>query len=153
MSLDLSVTRFIKATPEQVWDAYVNHAPEWFTPRPWITPIVDYQLHPGGRANVVMQSPEGEQHAYNGVVLEVEPARKLVTTGAITEGWHPQSGSMNFVRIDTFEPEDQGTRFTSCARHWEQSAADQHKAMGFHEGWGTVADQLAEVAERLATEG
>lgn len=151
MSHELSVTRFIKATPEQVWDAYVNHANEWFTPRPWTTPVVDYQLHPGGRANVVMQSPEGERHSYNGVVLEVEPARKLVTTGAIIEGWQPQPGSMNFVRIDTFEPEGDGTRYTARARHWDQAAADKHSEMGFENGWGTVADQLGEVAERLAT--
>lgn len=147
---ELSITRLIEATPEQVWDAYIHHATEWFTPRPWTTPQVDYDLYPGGRANVIMQSPEGERHSYKGVVLEVEPARKLVTTGAFTEGWVPQDSPMNFVRIDTFEAEGAGTRYTALARHWTEGAAAQHRDMGFETGWGMAAKQLAEVAERLA---
>lgn len=147
--LDLSVSRFIAARPETVWTAFIDHAVEWFTPRPWSTVSVDYDLHPGGRANVVMASPEGEQHAYDGVVLRVEPARRLVTTGAMTEGFAPQPGDMAFVRIDTFEPEGDGTRYTAVARHWDAAAADRHREIGFEPGWGAAAAQLAEVAERL----
>lgn len=147
--LDLSVSRFIAARPETVWTAFIDHAVEWFTPRPWSTVSVDYDLQPGGRANVVMASPEGEQHAYDGVVLRVEPARRLVTTGAMTEGFAPQPGDMAFVRIDTFEPEGDGTRYTAVARHWDAAAADRHRQMGFEPGWGAAAAQLAEVAERL----
>ncbi|MFC0633194.1 SRPBCC domain-containing protein [Brevundimonas balnearis] len=146
---ELSVTRFIAAGPETGWTAFIDHATEWFTPRPWSTVSVDYGLAPGGRADVVMQSPEGEQHAYRGVVLLVEPGRRLVTTGAMTEGFVPQPGDMNFVRIDTFEPEGDGTRYTARARHWDEAAAAKHAEMGFEPGWGAAADQLAEVAERL----
>lgn len=146
---ELSVTRFIAARPETVWTAFIDHATEWFTPRPWTTPSVDYDLRPGGRADVVMQSPEGERHAYQGVVLLVEPARRLVTTGAMTEDFVPQPGDMNFVRIDTFEPEGDGTRYTATARHWEAAAVAAHREMGFEAGWAAAADQLAEVAKRL----
>lgn len=149
----LSVTRYIDAPPAIVWRAFVEHATEWFTPRPWTTPEVIYDLFPGGRANVLMQSPEGEQVRYNGVVLEVVPERKLVTTGAMTEGWVPQDGDMNFVRRDLFEAEGTGTRYTSEARHWTAEAAAKHSEMGFDQGWGEVTRQLAEVAERLARNG
>ena len=111
---------------------------------------VDHDLRPGGRADVVMQSPEGERHEYRGVVLEVEPGRRLVTTGAFTEGWIPQPGDMNFVRIDTFEPEGDGTRYTASARHWTEKAMQTHRDMGFETGWGAAADQLAKVAENLS---
>uniref|UniRef100_UPI0028A2A404 SRPBCC domain-containing protein n=1 Tax=Brevundimonas nasdae TaxID=172043 RepID=UPI0028A2A404 len=60
----------------------------------------------------------------------------------------PQAGDLNFVRIDTFEAEAGGTRYTSVARHWEEKAMETHKAMGFVQGWGAVADQLAELAEQ-----
>ena len=145
---ELSVSRLIKASPETVWRIFVERTGEWFCPRPWTTPVVDWDLRVGGRANVVLQSPEGEQHPYSGVFLEIEPARKLVSTGAMTEGWVPQAGDLNFVRIDTFEPEAGGTRYTSVARHWEEKAMETHKAMGFVQGWGAVADQLAELAEQ-----
>jgi len=146
---ELSVSRFIKASPETVWRAWTRHGTEWFTPRPWSTVSVDHDLRPGGRADVVMQSPEGERHEYRGVVLEVEPGRRLVTTGAFTEGWIPQPGEMNFVRIDTFEPEGDGTRYTARARHWDEKAMQAHRDMGFEPGWGAAADQLAQVAENL----
>lgn len=149
---ELSVTRFIKASPAAVWKAFTEHGTEWFTPRPWITPKVDYDLRPGGRADIAMQSPEGERHEYRGVVLEVEPGRRIVTTGAMTEGWVPQAGEMNFVRIDTFEPEGDGTRYTAQARHWDDKAMQTHRDMGFEQGWGAVADQLGEVAERLTAQ-
>lgn len=146
--LTLKISRYIAASPEAVWTTYVERGTEWFTPRPWTTPEVDFDVRPGGRANITMASPEGERHSYKGVFLEVVPNRKLVSTGAMTEGWVPQAGDMNFVRIDTFEPEGEGTRYTAEARHWDAEAADKHRQMGFEQGWGAAADQLAEVAEK-----
>jgi uncharacterized protein YndB with AHSA1/START domain len=109
---------------------------------------VDWDLRVGGRANVEMASPEGERHPYSGVFLEVVPGRKLVSTGALTEGWVPQAGEMNFVRIDTFEPE--GERHPLHRRRpplGRKGHAETHRAMGFEQGWGAVADQLAVLAE------
>lgn len=146
-SHELSVTRLIQASPETVWRVYTERTREWFCPRPWTTPEVDFDLCPGGRANVILASPEGERHPYEGVFLEVEPGRRLVSTGAMTEGWVPQSGDMNFVRIDTFEPEGDGCRYTAVARHWEAKSVQAHREMGFEQGWGAVAAQLAELAE------
>ncbi|WP_449253044.1 SRPBCC family protein [Brevundimonas naejangsanensis] len=146
---ELAVSRFIKAPPQRVWRAWTRHGTEWFTPRPWRTVSVDHDLRPGGRADVVMESPEGERHEYRGVVLEVETGRRLVTTSAFTEDWIPQPGDMNFVRIDTFELEGDGTRYTARARHWSEQAMLTHRDMGFETGWGAAADQLAQVAENL----
>lgn len=145
---ELRVSRLIKASPEAVWKIYVERTGEWFCPRPWTTPVVDWDLRVGGKADVTLRSPEGEDFPYAGVFLEVEPGRKLVSTGALTEGWIPQPGDMNFVRIDLFEPESEGTRYSAIARHWDAKAVETHKAMGFEQGWGVVADQLAELAEK-----
>ena len=144
---ELSISRLIQASPETVWKIYTQRTGEWFCPRPWTTPVVDWDLRVGGRANIELASPEGERHLYSGVFLEVVPGRKLVSTGAFTEDWVPQSGDLDFVRIDTFEPEAGGTRYTSIARHWDEKTAETHKAMGFEQGWGAVADQLAALAE------
>lgn len=145
---ELSVTRFIAASPEAVWTAWTTRTEDWFTPRPWTTKA-DFDLRPGGRSDVVMTSPEGESHSYRGVFLEIVPNRRIVSTGAMTEGWVPQPGDMNFVRIDTFEPEGDGTRYTARALHWDEKAAATHREMGFEQGWGLVADQLAEIATNL----
>ena len=39
---------------------------------------------------------------------------------------------------------DQGrTRYIGKARHWSAEDYETHKQMGFEEGWGIAADQLA----------
>ena len=150
---ELKVERWIEAPVEIVWRAFIDHATEWFTPRPWTTPQVTYDLWPGGRADVVMQSPEGERHGYRGVVLEVVPQQRLVTTGALTEGWVPQSDPMNFVRLDLFEAEGDLTLYRAIARHWDEAGMKTHQEMGFETGWGMAADQMCEIAVRLAKQG
>jgi uncharacterized protein YndB with AHSA1/START domain len=51
-----------------------------------------------------------------------------------------------------FAPEGNKTRYAGRARHWTPEAYEQHKAMGFVDGWGKVAEQLEEVAQRVARE-
>ena len=52
--------------------------------------------------------------------------------------------------IITLSDEDGGTRYEACVRHWSEEAMKRHESMGFHEGWGKAADQLAAVAKSLS---
>ncbi len=45
--------------------------------------------------------------------------------------------------------EDGKTRYTARARHWTPADKQAHEAMGFHQGWGICADQLARLAGSL----
>ena len=54
------------------------------------------------------------------------------------------------VVIVTFAPEGTGTCYTARVRHWSLETLKRHEAMGFREGWGIVASQLAELAEAEA---
>ncbi|HZV67852.1 MAG TPA: SRPBCC domain-containing protein [Telluria sp.] len=47
--------------------------------------------------------------------------------------------------ILTFEDEGGKTRYTARALHWTVADREAHEKMGFHEGWGTVTDQLADM--------
>lgn len=145
---ELAVTRFIAAPPETVYRVWTERTGEWFAPRPYATPEVDIDFRPGGRDRIVMQAPDGTLMPMEGIVLEVVPNRRIVLTDAFREGWVPQEAFM--VVIATFDPEGEGTRYTARVRHWSEEAKARHEAMGFHEGWGTVADQLAELAEAEA---
>ncbi len=51
------------------------------------------------------------------------------------------------VTIFTFTPEGGRTRYRAASRHWDAAAHKQHEAMGFQEGWGLAAEQLARLAE------
>lgn len=145
---ELRLERLIDAPVEAVWRAWTEHGDEWFCPRPWRAEIRVQELRAGGRSEIVMRGPGGEENAMQGVYLEVVPHRRIVSTDALTADWQPQDPFM--VRIDEFADEGGRTRYTAIARHWTQEAADQHRAMGFEAGWGAATDQLAEVARRLA---
>lgn len=155
---ELSITRYIDAPPEAVYRVWTERTGEWWCPKPWTTPVVEWDLKAGGRAFTVMRSPEGEDMSHDGIFLEVVPNEKVVFTNAFTAGWNPQvlSGDgcdFGMVAIVTFEAEGEGTRYTARVRHWDEEALKAHEAMGFHEGWGQVANQLAELAEAEETTG
>jgi len=144
---ELSISRHIAASPATVWKVYTERTTEWFAPKPYETPVVDWDLRPGGSASLVMRSPEGQDMPMQGVFLEVVPGERLVSTDAFAPGWVPQGPFM--VTIITFAAEGAGTRYTASARHWSEETLKQHEAMGFTTGWGQVADQLAALAEAV----
>lgn len=145
---ELSVTRLIDAPVETVWRMWTERTEEWFCPKPWTVEIQEQDLRPGGASRMIMRGPNGEENALTGVFLDVIPQAKIVSTDAFAPGWEPQGPFM--VAVTTFEEEDGKTRYTARARHWAREACEQHRAMGFDEGWGTVARQLAELAEAEA---
>ncbi|HEV2747352.1 MAG TPA: SRPBCC family protein [Allosphingosinicella sp.] len=152
---ELSVTRFIEAPPETVYRVWTERTEEWWAPKPWVTRIVEQDLRAGGRSAIEMEGPQGERHPGEGVFLEVVPGERIVFTNAFTAGWQPKTGmdsdcDFAMVAIVTFEPEGTGTRYTARVRHWDEDAQNKHEAMGFQEGWGIVAAQLAALAEAEA---
>jgi len=142
---ELSVTRLIEAPVELVWKIATERLAEWWCPKPWTAEIVEQDWRPGGRSAMIMRGPDGEAHPMEGVFLEVTPNRRFVFTDAFKAGWVPRTAFM----VGFFEFADEGgkTRYTAGARHWTAEAKAQHEAMGFADGWGKVAEQLAQLAE------
>jgi len=143
--LDLSVTTYIDAPPEMVWQVMTQRQEEWWCPTPWRAEIVEQDWRPGGRAAMIMRGPNGEEMPNEGVFLDVVPGKHFISTDAFTVGWRPAGPFM--VGIWAIEAEGEGTRYTASARHWSAEARDQHAAMGFEAGWGAVAQQLKALCE------
>jgi uncharacterized protein YndB with AHSA1/START domain len=145
---ELAVELYIDAPLETVFKVWTERLEEWWAPKPWTTKLVEQDLRPGGRSAMVMSGPDGPTPLMEGVILEVVPNQRIVFTDAFAAGWIPQKAFM--VGFFTFAPEGRGTRYRAVARHWDEAAYEQHKAMGFIDGWGIVAGQLAELAEAEA---
>jgi uncharacterized protein YndB with AHSA1/START domain len=147
---ELTLTRLIEATPEQLFRCWTEPElmKQWFVPRPWTITVAETDIRPGGSSHVVMRSPEGQEFPNRGVYLEVVKNRKLVFTDAYTAAWVPAAKPF-FTAIVTFEPEGGKTRYTARALHWNKDDQETHEKMGFHEGWGQCADQLAELAKTI----
>ena len=145
---ELRITRLIGAPREAVWRAWTDHLEEWWCPKPWTVEIVEQDLRAGGRAAMIMRGPNGEEAPQDGVYLEVIPMEKVVFTDAFKAGWVPSGPFM--VGFMEFADEDGKTRYNAGARHWTEETMKQHEAMGFVNGWSKVAEQLEEVAKRIA---
>ena len=145
---ELSITRLIDAPREAVWRAFTDHLAEWWCPKPWTVELIEQDLCAGGRAAMIMRGPNGEEVPQDGVYLEVIAGERVIFTDAFTKGWIPSGPFM--VGFMEFADEGSGTRYTAGARHWTAETKAQHEAMGFADGWGKVAEQLEEVAKRIA---
>jgi uncharacterized protein YndB with AHSA1/START domain len=149
---ELLLVREIAATPERLFRCWAE--PEllmqWFCPKPWQVVRAEYELRSGGNSLIVMRGPEGQEHPNPGVYLEVIPNRKIVFTDAYTRAWEPAAKPF-FTCTVTFEALGGGrTLYKARAVHWNAADKQAHEAMGFHEGWGKAADQLAELAATLS---
>ena len=142
---ELSITRYIAASPEKVWDVLANRQEEWWCPVPWRVKIDRQDRRPGGTCEMTMYGPDGEVAPQNGIYLAYDEGRRFVTTDAVTDGFVPAGPFM--IGIWEIAPEGSGTRFTGRARHWTAEAMQQHEQMGFTEGWGVMAKQLKALCE------
>ncbi len=147
---ELSVTRYIDAPPDKVWDAMVNRQEEWWCPKPWRAEVNVQDRRPGGRCEMTFHGPEGESFPQNGIYLAFDEGRRFATTDAVTGDIEPSGPFM--IGIWEIEPEGSGTRYTDRARHWTDGAVERHKQMGFEGGWAICADQLAALCEAATAE-
>lgn len=143
---ELSVTTYIAATPEKVWEVLTNRMEEWWCPKPWTVTIDEQDRRPGGRCAMTMHGPNGEVMPNEGIFLAWEEGRRFVTTDAVAGPDFDPAGPF-MIGFWEIEPEGEGTRFTGRAKHWTAEARQQHEQMGFTEGWGVVAEQLRELCE------
>ena len=148
---ELVLTRVFDAPREKVYRAWTDPEllKQWFVPRPWSIAAADLDVRGGGASRIVMRDPDGNDYPNEGVYLEVVENERLVFTDAYTAGWQPTEKPF-FTGIITFEDIGGGkTRYTARARHWTMEAKEEHEKMGFHEGWGQCADQLAELLSKI----
>jgi uncharacterized protein YndB with AHSA1/START domain len=97
----------------------------------------------------VMRSPSGDEFPNLGCYLELVANRKLVWTSALKPGYRPVQRAENnpellFTAVILMQPTKTGTRYTAIAIHQDPESRQKHEQMGFHDGWGTVLDQLVE---------
>ncbi len=158
--LDLVLERTIDAPIDLVWQAYTDpqHLKKWFAPRPYEISELELDLQPGGIFRIRMVGPDGFDtgHGNAGCVLEVIEGKKLAWTSALGPGYRPAemaaTGCESFpmTAVITFADAGDGkTAYKAVALHKNAADKETHEKMGFHDGWGTTATQLEELAKGL----
>jgi uncharacterized protein YndB with AHSA1/START domain len=148
---DLVLNRVLDAPRDKVYRCWTDPGliTQWFAPKPWSTPHAEVDLRPGGRSLITMADENGNEFPNPGQYLEIVPNERLVFTDAFVGDWAPSEKPF-FTGILLFEDAPGGkTKYTAIARHWTAEDAENHKKMGFHEGWGICANQLETLARTL----
>lgn len=158
--LDLVLERTLNAPRDLVWRALteVDLLKRWFAPRPYVISEFELDLRPGGIFRMRMVGPDGFDtgHGVPGCVLEVVEGERLAWTSALGPGYRPAEmgeGCEGFpmTAVMTLEDAPGGrTLYRAVALHKNEADRDTHDQMGFHEGWGTCASQLEDLAGELA---
>ncbi len=149
--LDLEITRVIKAPRAAVWAAWTTpeRFEKWWVPAPALCRVVAMDLRPGG--GLVTQMSEGGgpfgPHL-SASYLAVEQGRGLVFTNMLLEGWRPaEDPFVAMTAAVTLTDHDLGTHYRAVVKHKSPQERQRHAELGFHDGWGTVAAQLAALVE------
>jgi uncharacterized protein YndB with AHSA1/START domain len=131
----LTIKRRLNAPPAKVFAAWTD--PEkimrWFGPGEVRCIHAIFELRPGGKFEIIAQSPGGETHHVGGVVREVVTHQKLVYTWA----WKSMPERESLVTV-LFKPDGDGTLLTLTHEQFvDEGARDRHNA-----GWNGALEKL-----------
>jgi uncharacterized protein YndB with AHSA1/START domain len=148
--LDLTISRVIKAPRSVVWDAWTNRASfeQWWIPAPAKCKVMEMDVRAGG-ALVTQISEDGgafKPHL-SACFLAVDELERIVFTNALTGGWRPAEQAF-MTAIITLQDHPEGTDYVAHVMHKNSADRKMHHDLGFYDGWGTVAAQLATLAEQ-----
>ena len=148
-ALDLAVARIIRAPRTSVWNAWTDPASfeQWWVPAPQTCRVHEMDLWAGGgfRTEVSADGSKFGPHI-TGSFLAVDELERIVYTDALVAGWRPAESAF-VTAVITMADHPSGTEYVAVAKHRNSIDRAQHEELGFHDGWGAVAQQLAEFVE------
>lgn len=151
--LDLGVERIIRAPRATVWSAWTDPSrlEQWWVPAPSRCRVDRLEPRPGG-AFVTRLSDDGAEFVphLDACFLAVDELERIVFTNAIDSEWRPANPDVAMTATITLNDHPDGTDYRIVVRHGDPEARARHEKLGFAEGWGSVAGQLAALAESMA---
>jgi len=152
--LDLGIDRIIRAPRKAVWDAWTDPAnlAQWWIPAPTRCRVEALDVRPGG-GFVTSMSDNGAAFVphLDACFLVVDEFERIVFTNAIDSGWRPASpGPVAMTAEVVLADHPDGTDYRITVRHGDPATRARHADLGFADGWGSVAAQLARFVEGAA---
>lgn len=143
----LVIERTLKASPEQVFDAFTNpdQLTKWWWPNGFTCPAAEVDLRLGGTYRLAMQWPgsipvEAQfSHHMGGEYYEIDRPHRLVMSGRAV---NDEQGELFATLIEiAFEARDGGTALTVRQSYFEPMPPAQAMA-GAEQGWFEQLDKL-----------
>lgn len=140
-AFELVIEKVINAPRARVYEAWTkpDQITRWFAPKPFQLIVKEMDFRPGGRFNMAMRGPDGENFPFTGTYREITAPAKLVWTGEFTSG--PADQMTTEVSF-----EEQGTKTKVHARQTfhVMTPEIEHATQGAKQGWTMTLNQLSE---------
>lgn len=138
----LTLSRTLHAPRATVFEAWscADHVKRWFAPQPFTIPEVTIELRVGGRFDLCMRSPQGEEHWVRGTFLEIVPDTRLVIDMRCTDG----AGKALFGAYTEVSFSDTlgGTRMDLVQRYTVLTEEAAWMVEGAPAGWSSAVENL-----------
>ena len=143
----LIIKRSLKASPEQIFDAFIDpqQLTQWWWPKGFTCPAAEVDLRVGGTYKLAMQWPDAipaeNQFAHHmaGEYYEIDRPHRLVMSGRAVSD---EQGELFATLIDvTLEQRDGGTSLTMRQSYFEPMPPAEALA-GAEQGWNEQLDKL-----------
>jgi len=154
--LDLVIERVFNAPRELVWKAWTEseHIAKWWGPEGFTTRVEENDFRAGGKTRYVMVGPDGEEYPAGGVLEEIVPLERIVTTDEFEEGYDykdlkDEDLPQGIVMTVLFEDVGEKTKLTLLISHPTPEDRRKHEEMGVVAGWHSSFDCLDEYLGEL----
>ena len=145
----LRLSRVFHARRETVFKAWssADNVKRWFSPETFTVSEAKVEMNVGGRFEVCMRSPTGEQHWIRGRFVEITPRTRLVIDMHVTDS----SGTPLFRALTEVDFSDAlgGTRIDLAQTYTLIDPSKAWMVAGAPDGWRTTLDKLEKEAVRL----
>ncbi len=146
---EIRMTRVFDAPRRLVFDALTK--PEllrqwFFGPPGWSLAVCELELKVGGAYRYVWRGPDGTQMGMRGVLREIVPPERLVSTEKFDESWYPGEAVGTIVLIE----QDGKTTLTQTVRYESKEARDAVLKTPMEQGVEMGYNRLAEFLATLA---
>ena len=145
--LEIVITRVFDAPRAMVWNVWTetDHIEKWWGPKGFSTRVEQNDFRPGGKNRLVMTGPDGKEYPVGGVIKEIVPYEKIVSTDEFEDDFEAPDGvdlPQGIVMTILFEEEGGKTRLTLRIRHPDMASKQAHLDMGVVGGWNSTLDCL-----------
>jgi uncharacterized protein YndB with AHSA1/START domain len=146
----LRLSRVLHARRETVFKAWssADHVRRWFSPETFSVSDATVEMRVGGRFDVCMRSPTGEEHWTRGTFVEVTPHTRLVIDMRATD----RAGQPLFRAYTEVDFSDAlgGTRMDVVQTYtFTDASIAAPMVAGAPEGWRTTLDKLEKEVVRM----
>ncbi len=138
-AFELVLERIINAPRVRVYEAWTDpkQMAQWFAPKPFQLIVNKMDFRAGGRFDMAMHGPDGNDFPFTGTYREIIPPSRLVWTGEFSPDMPDQ-----MTTIVTFEEQGQKTKLTARQTFHVMTPMIEQATEGAKQGWTMTLDQL-----------